>query len=62
VAVVSVTATWQAILRVRHPEFAGLIVEPVDDRVHVEHHPRRAEHDRGDAGATSRCVSARDGI
>ena len=24
-------ATWQAILRVRHPEFAGLIVEVIDD-------------------------------
>ena len=24
-------ATWQAILRVRHPEFTGLVVEVIDD-------------------------------
>jgi hypothetical protein len=26
-----VAATWQAILRVRHPEFRGLLVEVIDD-------------------------------
>ena len=29
-ALASVTAAWQAILRLRHPEYTGLVVEAID--------------------------------
>jgi hypothetical protein len=41
-ALASVTAAWQAILRVRHPEHAGLVVEAIDASASVTDGSERA--------------------